>query len=387
MGRGWVGWEMVGPDFYWSVKLASDLKKEDDMTVFELAELYDEILLELSQMKLNTDEILQIYKTISSFEKSMVQPMMLNGLNQDVSKQANQLRQQIVQSLEGFAQRFDLLGSHARLIELRKTITEKDRSTKFSDFTEEMKKVFAFVDSHDTLTKTVYEYIKNRDINNLTKIFNSIEKVSARYAEIEGQRSFLSNLSKRLESTMVGEAGVGYKELLLYFYNEENNLSVFIEHHRSILAIYNEINALSNSSLGELRIGKIESGSFFEKLFGAEKIVDVISDLIRRVVDLVFKKYTFDGKMARKAEIVTFLNSELDLIQRCRELGIEVGQVPEEQIKKTIAVISSHVLRLASQSARVRVGDKEFSIEQESREKFLTETKRLLLDDENLTST
>jgi hypothetical protein len=69
-----------------------------------------------------------------------------------------------------------------------------------------------------------------------------------------------------------------------------------------IYVIYNEFKKLFKSNL-ELKVIKIESGSFLDKLLGDKNIISLITEILHKCFDLVYKKYKFEGKLARKTDI------------------------------------------------------------------------------------
>ncbi len=350
------------------------------MTSYELCDLYKEILDELEGLEPYTTEIQSIFSKISQNNENILDIILQTGINGPTTNQINIIRNENIQSITNFAQKFDMLGNHSKLIEIKKVITEKYEQDHFKEFSQEMIIFFNLIDIFEDVTNKIYNYIKSKKNVALMQMFSSMNNCANQYSKLISGYKQIDTFINRLEYDYEDSNYANYKEISLHFFNREESFTVYIEHFSSINTIYNEIKELTNMNEYELKIVKIESGSIFEKLFGAEKIIDMIALLLKETINLIFKKFTFEGKIARKKDILDFLNDELDLIERMNEMGLNVPEEAKNSITKANTIIAGEVLKIASRSAKIKINDEILSLDENLTNKYIDENKMNLIE-------
>jgi hypothetical protein len=351
------------------------------MTSYELIELYDEVLLDIRKLIPYSDGLNNFIKLVNVKVDLSVNYILSQNINSSHSiSLLSDRKDEIMKMLTDFADGFDVLKNHADLIGIKQKIESKRRMSTFNNFGEEIDNILLLLDIYSETTQDIYNYIKTKVDSLCIKMLNSIRKATNKYNEIISEYNSLKSFIARLECVNKEEITENEEEIYLHFFNDETTFNSFFEHFSSLLTIYNEFKNLLKSDI-ELKVIKIESGSFLDKLLGDKNIISLIEELLHKCFDLVYKKYTFEGQLARKTDIMKFIKEELDIIERCKSLGIEISSDTKEVIDKTIVIVSEEVLKLASKSTKVRVNNEIIKIEDAISEKYLLEDKAVLLED------
>ncbi|MDR0322801.1 MAG: hypothetical protein LBI28_15015 [Treponema sp.] len=352
------------------------------MTSYELIELYDEILLDINKLKPYSDDITKLSILIDTNNNLLVDCILNKGLYDDntITFSANK-RDEIIKLSTDFVNGFDMLKNHSSLIDIKQKIDTKRLMPAYNKLEKEINNILLLLDIYSETTQNIYNYIKNKNNLLLMKMLYSIRKASYKYNEIINDYSKLKEFVTMLERINKEEIPESEEEIYLHFYNEENAFNSYIEHFSSLLRIYNEFKNVFKSNI-ELKVIKIESGSFLDKLLGDKNIISLITDILHKCFDLVYRKYTTEGKLIRKTDILKFIKEELDIIERCKSLGIENSSDTKEAIDKTLVIISGEILKLAGKSTKIRVNDEILRIEDGMSEKYLLEHKTMLIEDQ-----
>ena len=351
------------------------------MTSYELIELYDEVLIDINKLKPYSDDIIDLLKLVDISIDFIIDEILKYGLSSS-STMSNVLdkRKEIIEKVTNFANNFDMLKNHSGLIEVRQKIETKKQMPSFKNFENEINNILLLLDIYSVTTQDIYEYIKSKDHSLLIKMFKSLKNASNKYNEIINEYRKLKEFVVLLEDASKEEATENEEEMYLHFYNEESNFDSYLEHFSSLLIIYNELRSILKSNI-ELKVIKIESGSFLGKLLGDKNIISLLTEILQKCFDLIFKKFTFEGILTRKKDILDFLKEELNIIEKCKTLGIEIGDENREIINKTLAIVSGEVIKLASKSTKIRINDQILNIEETISEKYLLENKTSLIEE------
>ena len=351
------------------------------MTSYELIELYDEVLIDINKLKSYSDDIINLLKLIDVDINFIIDLVLKYGLSSSSTmNNVTNKKNEIIEKVTNFANNFNMLKNHSSLIEVRQKIETKKQMASFKKFENEINNILLLLDIYSVTTQDIYEYIKSKDHSLLIKMFKSLKNASNKYNEIINEYKKLKEFVTLLEDASKEEVAENEEEMYLHFYNEESSFNSFLEHFSSLLTIYNELRSVFKSS-SELKIIKIESGSFLEKLLGDKNIISLFTEILQRCVDFIFRKFTFEGELARKKDILDFLEKELDIIEKCKTLGVEISAGNKEVIDKALAIVSGEIIKLASKSTKIRVNDQTLQIEETISEKYLLENKTLLIEE------
>jgi len=358
------------------------------MTSYELFNLHKEVITELSEIEKYISDIKVIAKTISESTDTLMQPLLKN-LDQTAIDIANLERTKIIKSFNEFVNGFDMLHNHEILVHLKQNIENKKKLDRFKDFKEEFSEIDAIIKQIEVTTKKIYEYVKTKDAGILVQVLKNISETSVLYDKLETSFKQLETFIERLEYPHEIKDNEGYRELQFHFYNYSTSYDFCINNLLSVRSVYNELKLIFNIEGYELRVIKIESGSLLGKILGNENIIESLSYLLKKCIDLVFNKYTFEGQLVRKKELMEFLEKSAEFPEKCKELGLELGgkdtQMAKENISKAYAIISGEILKMATQSAKISIDNEVFSIQENKADKYLEEGKKMILT-ENTTA-
>ncbi len=124
----------------------------------------------------------------------------------------------------------------------------------------------------------------------------------------------------------------------------------------------------------------MEAGSLWLKLFGESKVVTLLTRLIETGVGYLYRRFTNEGQIASIPRQVESVEAVLRLSETLREMGIDTTEV-KENLQKSAVVISSKLNDLLIGSSPIKVNDRDFSVGDAVTERYLKESRRLLLDE------
>lgn len=86
----------------------------------------------------------------------------------------------------------------------------------------------------------------------------------------------------------------------------------------------------------KLKIVKIESGSLLSIILGDKNIIEAIGLLLNKTINLIFNKYTQEGKIYRQNELARTLKETVELGEELKKVEYDISS-SEENIEKTFA--------------------------------------------------
>ncbi len=167
----------------------------------------------------------------------------------------------------------------------------------------------------------------------------------------------------------------------------EFNLEEFTSVLRSIDEVYYELGNIMYPNCGginyeKLKIIKIESGSIWTKVFGDKNILSAIAKFLNKTIELLFNKFTIEGKLSRQQGINSAIKDSLKMARNLKEMGYEVDE-SEENIQKAFLCSTQNLLNIATRSAKIKVNDEVHELKSDLKTKYIEENKTLLLTDGN----
>lgn len=114
-------------------------------------------------------------------------------------------------------------------------------------------------------------------------------------------------------------------------------------------------------SVESLKIVKIESGSLLSKIFGDDKILEVIGIIFRRLADYVHYTFTKKGKLELNSEIMNAISTDADIIQKLEDSGIDVKNA-KGNIKDALNSATNELYNIVSKAPKMKINDEEMDI-------------------------
>ena len=229
---------------------------------------------------------------------------------------------------------------------------------------------------------------------------------------LEVYQEWIQNLNTKKHAIRLGEQIVKYEKIFSTCKNVyENFLGLYtkkeeVEHQKtieiqlldvefdleefnsvldSINKVYYEIGNIIYPNIGgaqyeKLRIIKIESGSIWSILFGNENILSAVAKFLNKTIDLVFNKYTIEGKLSRQQGINSAIKDSLEMAETLKGMGYNIDETKED-IQKAFLCSTKNLVNIASRSAKIKVNDEIHELNDNLKIKYLEENRKLLLTD------
>jgi hypothetical protein len=177
----------------------------------------------------------------------------------------------------------------------------------------------------------------------------------------------------------VDKEGYAKISLLLSFEPSYKNLVIKLT---AIDHLYNELCNLLEVSSAEypLRVARMEVGSLWLKIFGESKAVALLTQLIERAVGYLHRRFTNEGQITSIPRQVESIEAVLRLTENLQERGVDTSEA-KENLQKSAVIISAKLNDLLLGSPSVTVNDRNFSVGEAATEKYLKESRRLLLEE------
>lgn len=146
--------------------------------------------------------------------------------------------------------------------------------------------------------------------------------------------------------------------------------------------LYNELCNLLEVSSAEypLKVARMEAGSLWLKIFGENKVVALLTRLIEAGAVYLYRTFTTEGQIRSIPRQVESIEVVLKLSESLQLMGIDTTKV-NENLQKSTVVVSSKLNDLLLGSPSIKVNDRDFSVGDAVTEKYLTESRRLLLNE------
>lgn len=264
--------------------------------------------------------------------------------------------------------------------EIKKEIeTYKKKNSIQSDYIEE------FFGHTDYMLDVYQEWIQNL---NSKKYGIRLGEQITKYEKIF---STCKNVYENFLSLYTGNEEVeSQKTIEIQLLDVEFDLVEFNSVLDSINKVYYELGNIMYSNIGgtkyeKLKIIKIESGSIWSILFGNENILSAVAKFLNKTIDLVFNKFTIEGKISRQQGISNAIKDSLEMAETLKEMGYDVDE-SKEDIKKAFLCSTKNLVNIASKSAKIKVNDEIHELNDNLKIKYLEENKKLLLTGGNDTN-
>lgn len=351
------------------------------MTSYELLDFYEEILSEMQNLSTYTDELSKMVDDITVRQDSLlnlIYPDTFDMGNGTILANLNSRKSEVINKIQQFAMTFNFLENHEKLIKSKHSIKTIFEKYQFG-LEEEKNKITNFFSEYENVSTTIYQYVRTRNKSLIVELLNKVSSIVNEYykfiSSYESVRYFVSKTENKVE---VNE---NEKSLKLHFYDEQLDPKYFALNIDSINKSYEIMCQILKISSSEypLKVVKIESGSLLAMFLGSEDVVDALAFMIKKTTELLFNKYTFEGKVLRQKQLFDLLKEELEVIAKYKELGIDISN-DEDIIKYNYQLVKS-IGNLVGQTTKVKINDEELSLEGNLKQRYLEESKTLLLEE------
>jgi hypothetical protein len=185
----------------------------------------------------------------------------------------------------------------------------------------------------------------------------------------------IDNLSESVSDSNDGQA------VLALLMDCEWDLEQLVKKLDALNSVYLELCQLFNVSSKEfpLRIGRVETGSLWIRLFGESRVVTAMVTLLESSVSFLHRNFTREGQILSFPRSLEAISSLLDLERKLADANIETKHM-REHIQKSSIVVARDLARLLSGEPKVEVNGKEYSVGTELEKVYIAQSKRMLLE-------
>lgn len=161
----------------------------------------------------------------------------------------------------------------------------------------------------------------------------------------------------------------------------EYSFEDFVSKLNIINNIYCEIGNViyTNETFEKLRIIKIESGSLLSIILGDKNIIEALSTLLNKSVNMVFNKFTYEGKIYRHSEFRNELLADVEATKRLKELGYDTEEAQKNN-NEALTLLTKDLLKLSKSSSKIKIDNNEYDMKDENKIKFLESYRILQLE-------
>jgi len=151
-----------------------------------------------------------------------------------------------------------------------------------------------------------------------------------------------------------------------------SSLEDFAEKLAALHALYAELCYVLGVSVAShpLRIGNIQSGSLWTRLFGDTRVIGLMISLVEGSVQFLHRNYTNEGKIAAIPKKIESLDAILDFSNRLKNNGVDVAAL-QSSLAKSAASITDSLNTLVSNQPIVEVNGKVLSVAHELQQQLL----------------
>lgn len=353
------------------------------MTSYELLDFYERVLGKIEELNVYTQELTKLISSVNMERDMLLNTIYIGALNSsNVIHEADQRKNNIINLMQQFAMDFDILNNHGKLIQIVSEIKYI-----FNDspvvLEEEKDKITELLNNYSNLTSIIMNYLKTRKNDAIVELINTALITVSQYDKFIESYKSIKNFMLKTENKV--EEKDDEKIFKIHFYDEHLDPEYFVLNIHSINESYEIMCQILNVSFNEypLKVLKIESGSLLGKFLGYDPVIESLSYLAKKIIELIFNKFTFEGKVLRNRQLYALLNEDLELRAKYKELGFESNLGEEEFTKYHYQLVES-IGKLIGQTTKVKINDEEFCLESHLKQKYLTESSVLLIKDSNI---
>jgi hypothetical protein len=236
------------------------------------------------------------------------------------------------------------------------------------------KHVIKLLDELDAFADAYNVYVTNQIGANAFSLLLVSRRLRQSLADLRGFLEYITkNYSRALTPT---ENEAEFSLFLLHI----SHLPHFAEKLIALQELYAELCYLLDISVAScpLRIGKIESGSLWTRLFGDSKAVNLMISLVEGAAKFMHRNYTTEGKIASIPKKIESLNSILDFSNRLKANGVDVNSL-EDKLAKSALCITDSLNTLVSDQPLIEINGQVLSVGSEVQKALIEQASALKL--------
>lgn len=164
-------------------------------------------------------------------------------------------------------------------------------------------------------------------------------------------------------------------------YREELNVKEISIYMDTVNSIYERACTLFNVSTSdyELKPIKMESGSWYEKVFGHPSVIKFIEELLDKAIRFIYRNYTREGKLSENKNRIEALKEGIELMELCKKHDINT-EVAKEVIEENLNVLCLDVYKLTTGNSKIAINGKIHDIGKEISKSLLEEKSKKYLE-------
>lgn len=257
-------------------------------------------------------------------------------------------------------------------LEYKKICLEYDYTdTSVSDF---ILKLNNLSQLHETLVRGSY---KNGDKVNF---FEEAEKIAREYSFIvKSIECYMSSIGNNIVEYEDNERGLNIQLLDVQY-----DVKEFYEILGNIDDAYSTIGMIITENKTSLKIRKIESGSLLADIFGNEIIIGISIYLLKKIIDIVYKKYSDSGKIDLIGKEIKTISDSAETLSKLQEMGIKIDESNKKDIGECLATAINKLHKVVVKAPKIIINGEQYSVS--DAQKYLEYSKKLLevkIKDEN----
>lgn len=291
------------------------------------------------------------------------------GANNDIVNNANALHSDFA-SLPSVTRE---LSARKLFLEVQ-TLSDHLRET-LCDGADEPTYVIELLSELDQFAEAYNTYVVHQIGSNALMLLLVSRRV---HGSLSSLRKFLEYFRSNASGHLVHAESEG--ELSLVLLNIASVLD-FANKLTALQSLYDELCSMLNvvTASQPLRIGKIESGSLWARVFGDMKVIGLMITFLEEAARYVHRNYTKEGKIAGIPKKMEALNSILDFSNRLRENGVDVSAL-ETRLSKNALTIADNLNELVSGQPSVELNGQIISVGAEIQKALLKPSETLMLE-------
>lgn len=243
--------------------------------------------------------------------------------------------------------------------------------------------VIKLIESLDEFSDLVHKFVSDTIEISTTSLLSalmfSVDRTLNSVNILLYTQNYLNIIDKAIETN------IEYSEesiLSIRLFRENMTTREISAYMVSLNDIYERVCAILDISTSDyaLRPVKIESGSWFEKVFGHPSSIKFMQDLLNRFITFIYRNYTTEGKLINTKKKIDALKEAVDIIAICEEHGIKTEKA-KKIAEENLDLICKNVYLLTAKNSKIAVNEKIFDLGEEASNALLEASNINLLED------
>lgn len=231
-----------------------------------------------------------------------------------------------------------------------------------------------FILSLNNLSK-LHETLIRGSNKNIDKVnfFEEAEKIVREYCNIIKSISYHISSMSNSESY---ENERGISNLNIQLLNINFSVKEFYEILGNIDEAYSTLEGIITENKSQLKINKIESGSLLADIFGNEIIIGIAIYLLKKIIDIVYNKFSESGKLDLTAKEFKTIVDSAETMKVLEDLGIKINRENKKMIGECLTTAINKLHKVVVKSPKIKINGKSYSVAEA--EKYLEFSQKLL---------